>query len=263
MAGNNYYRDKQHGRRIAALEHIMQLATDYHDVVKSAQDNTSVEMNVNLDRLIERTANCRDYMSTVSLRHGDVLDALQQDYGFNGNTGQRRCILNYASHINPGGGFVTGASAQEETLCMHSGLYPCLAQHSTSEFYVTQLTEDLVSSSYIYTKDCPFFIGGSIVFADVLTMSAPDCNKKDIFKNPRETMTKCMEVAFRVPALYGVRRLYLGAWGCGVFRNSIRHVAEEWQRLTYVNDGMYETIIHPLLSDKCYDIFDKHVQHRR
>ena len=40
--------------------------------------------------------------------------------------GKKVCVLNFASATNPGGGVVTGSSAQEECLCRCTTLYSCL-----------------------------------------------------------------------------------------------------------------------------------------
>jgi uncharacterized protein (TIGR02452 family) len=41
--------------------------------------------------------------------------------------------LNFASARNPGGGFLTGAQAQEESLARASALYPCLHDRSQEQ----------------------------------------------------------------------------------------------------------------------------------
>ncbi len=38
----------------------------------------------------------------------------------------KTCVLNFASASNPGGGVAHGSSAQEESICRCSTLYPCL-----------------------------------------------------------------------------------------------------------------------------------------
>ncbi|TGU62336.1 TIGR02452 family protein, partial [Mesorhizobium sp. M00.F.Ca.ET.186.01.1.1] len=47
--------------------------------------------------------------------------------------------LNFASAKNPGGGFLGGSQAQEESLARASGLYPCLVQMEEMYQYNRQL----------------------------------------------------------------------------------------------------------------------------
>ena len=45
---------------------------------------------------------------------------------FYAKQGKKVCVLNFASATNPGGGVVNGSSAQEESICRCTTLYPCL-----------------------------------------------------------------------------------------------------------------------------------------
>ena len=49
--------------------------------------------------------------------------------------GLRVAALNFASARHPGGGFLNGARAQEESLCRSSGLYPCIAGNPMYAFH--------------------------------------------------------------------------------------------------------------------------------
>ena len=49
--------------------------------------------------------------------------------------GRRTVALNFASAKHPGGGFLSGARAQEESLARSSGLYACLVDNSMYEFH--------------------------------------------------------------------------------------------------------------------------------
>src|SRR5215472_15160501 len=51
------------------------------------------------------------------------------------NEGYRPVALNFALAKNPGGGFLTGARAQEESLARSSGLYACLNGNPMYDFH--------------------------------------------------------------------------------------------------------------------------------
>ena len=101
--------------------------------------------------------------------------------------GKKVCVLNFASATNPGGGVVHGSSAQEESLCRCSTLYPCLdIDKMWQEFY----TPHRRAGNPLYNDDC-LYTPGVIVFksdlsfpermeekdwyqVDVLTCAAPN-----------------------------------------------------------------------------------------
>ena len=55
-----------------------------------------------------------------------TLGAVQRLAEEKGTTGDNLALLNFASARNPGGGFLGGSNAQEESLARCSALYACL-----------------------------------------------------------------------------------------------------------------------------------------
>ncbi|REE95303.1 TIGR02452 family protein [Thermomonospora umbrina] len=142
--------------------------------------------------------------------------------------------LNFASAKNPGGGFLKGAHAQEEGLARSSGLYASL--RAAPEFYEFHRAQgDLLYSDHlIYSPGVPVFrddSGGLLpepYEVAFLTSAAPN---RGAIRDPAQ-IERIGEVlrgrAAKVLAAahdQGHRRLVLGAWGCGVFRNDPAEVA--------------------------------------
>jgi uncharacterized protein (TIGR02452 family) len=145
--------------------------------------------------------------------------------------------LNFASARNPGGGFLTGAQAQEEALARCSALYPCLLK--AREYYERNRAKRsaIYLDLLIYSPLVPFFRNDDGIllerpyFASVITAPAP--NAGAVLQNEPNNAT-AIEPAFRRRAelvltaaqAHGIDSLVLGAWGCGVFRNDPRMVAK-------------------------------------
>ncbi|MCP3803115.1 TIGR02452 family protein [Allokutzneria sp. A3M-2-11 16] len=150
--------------------------------------------------------------------------------------GDLACLV-FASARNPGGGFLNGAQAQEESLARGSALYPCL--RAAWDFYVHHRGDpDLTySDRVIYSPGVPVFRDDKGNLLDqpypvsFLTSAAP--NLQAIARNQPERAAGVPEALRRramrvleVAADNGHRRLVLGAWGCGVFGNDPSTVAD-------------------------------------
>ncbi|MFI9235047.1 TIGR02452 family protein [Streptomyces sp. NPDC053079] len=145
-------------------------------------------------------------------------------------------VLNFASARNPGGGYLNGAQAQEEALCRGSALYTCLRR--APEYYAAHRADPspFYSHRVIHSPGVPVFRDdrGELLetpyTAGFLTSPAPNAGVI-ARRNPDETDRIPAALAERagrvleVAAAHGYRRLVLGAWGCGVFRNDPHQVA--------------------------------------
>lgn len=148
----------------------------------------------------------------------------------------RVALLNFASAKNPGGGFRTGARAQEESITRSSGLFACINGNPMYSHH-RQRRDPFYTSYAIYSPDVPVFrndkgellnepyycgvITSPAVNAGALTKRMGRCSS-EIVKAMAERIDKVLAVA----AHHGNDSIVLGAWGCGVFRNQPADVAE-------------------------------------
>ena len=145
--------------------------------------------------------------------------------------------LNFASAKNPGGGFLGGSQAQEESLARSSGLYLCLLSASEMYEYNRSLASCLYSDYMIYSPHVPVFRDDAGMLLEepyfVSFLSVPAVNAGAVRRNePQDrariqpTMQARTAKLLWVAAQHQHRTLVLGAWGCGVFGNDPGMVAE-------------------------------------
>lgn len=146
--------------------------------------------------------------------------------------------LNFASARNQGGGFLSGAVAQEEDLCRASSLYACLK--SKPIFYNENILCDdcYYTDNVIYSPNVPFFRDANNLFLEepflfsIVSAPAPNLNGvrpeglqfklKGII---RERAIRILDIA----AHHGHSSIILGAWGCGAFGNNPVMIAEAFK----------------------------------
>lgn len=151
------------------------------------------------------------------------------------------CVLNFASAKNPGGGFLRGAIAQEESLARSSALYQTLIEHP--EYYEMNKISGRESAG-LYLDYAIYSPGVPVIRNDrgdwledpflmnVLSSPAPnrnafaDLNEDIDDAKINEVFRKRMLQVLRLMAFHGHRVIVLGAWGCGAFGNDPSTVAK-------------------------------------
>ena len=147
--------------------------------------------------------------------------------------GLRPLALNFANGIEPGGGFLNGARAQEEALCRSSGLYPTI---QGDPMYAIHRRNSIEESSdwAILSPDVPVFRtdSGELLespwLLSVLTCAAPFAPS---VRQPRsgDLLEKRIVRVLEIASAHGFRDLVLGAWGCGAFGNDPRRTASDFR----------------------------------
>jgi uncharacterized protein (TIGR02452 family) len=154
--------------------------------------------------------------------------------------GDVACLV-FASARKPGGGFLNGAQAQEESLARSSALYACL--RAVPEFYAfhRQRPDLCYSDRVIYSPAVPVIRDDDGMLAarpfrvSFLTAAAPNLTAITTSQPeaaatvPAVLRTRAARV-LEIAAAHRHRRLVLGAWGCGVFGNDPAVVAQAFAR---------------------------------
>jgi uncharacterized protein (TIGR02452 family) len=144
--------------------------------------------------------------------------------------------LNFASAKNPGGGFLNGSQAQEESLARSSALHASLLR--AREFYEQHRASPslLYSDAMILSPGCPVFRDddGRLLeepqLVTFITSPAPNSgaaadNRPQELPLIPDVFRRRSEYVLALAASQGYKCLVLGAWGCGVFRNDPAVVA--------------------------------------
>ena len=175
---------------------------------------------------------------TLTAAHDLLKDPKTQNFDLSSRTA-RVGVLNMASMLAPGGGFLNGASGQEASLCMCTTLLPSLSDEfyplpEISAVYTPdvlvfrdELAEDLEKKNRWFV-DC--VSGGTLRFpsitVDETTGRGSYSNDKD-----RDLVLEKMRAVMRIFQAKKVSKVVLGAWGCGAFGHPVGEVAAAWKKV--------------------------------
>lgn len=181
----------------------------------------------------------------------------------------RIAVLNFASATTPGGGVTKGSSAQEESLCRCSTLYPALTVPALWDAYYSvnrAARNPLYTDAVIYTPgvvicktDDQFpnrLEEKDWIEVDVITCAAPNLRQRpgNVYNHDESEAVaispeKLLQLhksrarhILTVAASKGVDAIILGAFGCGAFQNDPTVVAKAYKDVLEEFKGYFNLI---------------------
>jgi len=169
-----------------------------------------------------------DYEFEEVVQHGDTeITLVDGDTLTVAQTLQKPCVLNFASHKNPGGGYKAVRNlkmpikTQEEDLFRRSNLPELMdTKDVRKNYYPLKGVQGIYTTGIVVNKDThlelidPFEI-------TMITVPAVVGPKPEDAPLVSQKVKRIYEIA----AENGEQTLILGAWGCGAFRNEPETIA--------------------------------------
>ncbi len=153
-------------------------------------------------------------------------------------------VLDFASFVNPGGGYIRGGLAQEEALCTESYLYNVLDQQRDwyGENRRRNINCELYRERALVVPAVRFERDRMHAYADVIVAAAPNAKrarsdygiKDDVLV---DAMRDRIRFVLAIIDSLGREKAVLGAYGCGVFGWDAEVVAELFR--TELARGVY------------------------
>lgn len=240
----NYWLNR-YERKLKAKSHTRDMKLKYPNEIKFSVTNSVIQPSD-----VNTMVTSKGYNTKVTLIRGTSEDSIIEDCG----------VLNFASYHNAGGKFLSGSSAQEESLCHRSFLFNVLNnERFNDEFYSKHDTNkglydsDLIISPKIIfdnSKSCTV-----VTCAAVNAKVAKGYGVSDtvIYYTMRDRIDKILYAFNQV----GCKVLILGAFGCGVFENNCHMVASIFRDLLESEyAGCFKEVIFTIPDSKNYDIFE-------
>ena len=247
----------------------------FDDTFEMMRDNDVLKESIAMSKHLARFYDYADYkdlpdgegsntvISVTSERSLEAAKRLLED-------GEGRvAVLNFANCSTPGGGVFGGSGAQEESLCRCSTLYPLIEQERFRHLYYepNRVRWDFrATDAIIYTPDVivfksdtdyPELLPESEWYnVDVITCAAPNLRYGfEIFDDRldkvvvldseeqyRIHLSRAKHI-YNVALANGARRLILGAFGCGAFRNNPESVARAFKDALDEYKGQFSEIV--------------------
>lgn len=142
-------------------------------------------------------------------------------------------VLDFASFVNPGGGYIKGAWAQEQALCADSYLYNVLEEQRDwyGENRRRNINCELYRDRALVVPAVRFERGKMHAYADVIVAAAPNAQRARADYHVKDdvlvdAMRDRIRFVLDIADALGRDKIVLGAYGCGAFGWDAEQVAE-------------------------------------
>ncbi len=239
MGWNDAYWQGKQKRAEKANAHHQKMLDKYKDEISRSVEGTAIwdsdkaRMATGYDMVEKALGETKLNSPEIIVDNLDTVSGLMKYHS--GKT----VVLNFASYKNPGGGFLTGSSAQEEALCHESTLYEVISDNAFVRYYEwnnENKNKALYKNRALWSPEIIFEKDGQTITADVLTVAAP--NRKaymDYMKDASEEENlKALQLRTQFVAdlikIHACDTAILGAFGCGVFGQDPETVARLFKK---------------------------------
>lgn len=217
---------RREARRVAAEQHTDEVATRLaKDIARSLEGVVRYEG-------APKTEVAEACVPAVTVEATDAVAAILE----HGRGYAQFCdlaVLDFASFVNPGGGYIRGGLAQEEALCTESYLYNVLNEQRDwyGENRRRNINCELYRDRALMVPAVRFERGKMHAYADVIVAAAPNAQRaRADYHVAEDTLAAAMRDRIRfvlsiIDAL-GREKAVLGAYGCGAFGWDAEQVAE-------------------------------------
>ena len=254
MADISYYWQNKSLRALQANQHTEIMAHQHPEEIKDSLFNSLIYSPTDTFFV-----NPVDKEIPIFLAAKDSVSAIF-DY-YEGKT----AVLNFASYKNPGGGFLSGSRAQEESLCHSSFLYNVLSKFPTYYGWnQNHLNRSLYENRAIYSPRILFENeDGDTIYCDVITCAAPNITpnrKYNLGVTDEENLAALdsrIHFVLDIAAENQVDTLILGAFGCGVFGQDAEDVCRIFVKYLTSSHRCFKKVIFAIPNDVHSENYDK------
>lgn len=215
------------------------MQVNFKEIQDFAVSRTKLYSPKQSDALLAKRILSNTFQTEIEVSEDTTLDAVRKLI----KEGHSDVVcLNFASAKNPGGGFLGGSQAQEESIARATGLYPCLLK--ANEYYtVNRNTQSCFYTDYmIYSPNVPIFKNEAgkllpnldltgVITAPAVNTGAVVRNEEDKIAQVETVMRRRIEKVLAIALENKNFSIVLGAWGCGVFQNDPNEIARFFKEI--------------------------------